>query len=680
MQSISSYFSSLQRAFWERLKNGIDNSDLEIEIAKAQFQSTSSQSPFLYIVRLICAWAVALALLGAAAPVHVLIYPVLWSAWVARRVWVLWFGKRKAPETADVLATWRRKTFIISLAATIIFNIWALTLFPYGTDLSKGLIFTAILVGNMAALSSLTHFRLAALGSALSSTALYVIFFVGYGDPAYLWLTLFGVLITVLAIAIEANTNRNFISLIVTGKELREQTHHLAEQYKETERLHEVNTRIANLDPRTGIPHQRYFRDLLEQEFEAAKASNTGLGICIFDVGGLKQITDIYGLDACDQVFKELARRLIVLEARNMVIGRLGGDEFGFFGRFNQSELEEFRRTFERLVSVPIDTKQGQFRPLYSAGIAQTSASINTATGLFERASFALAVAKQNPNAATVVFDQSLEDDKKRKTAVFKALQCKGMEADLSLVYQPIVDVWTNRINSVECLARWSHPELGNIPPSDFIPLAEQSGVINQISLALFDKVLTETANWPQTLGLSFNLSAANLSSRGFILDFLRILKRHGVPASRLSCEVTETSLMWDFNETVRALNLLKDNGVKVSLDDFGTGYSSLSHVHDLPLDCIKIDRQFVTGIATDTNGYRIVKSLLGLSRDMNVSSVVEGVETEAELAVLKEIGCEQVQGYYYSRPVDANALSKLLINGIGNTDNSSVRPKAIAT
>lgn len=666
--------------FQSQSADGLHGSLELIDIAQAQFKSTSRQSPYLYLVRLLCAWAIAVMFLGEAPAVLVLTYPVLWLFWVARRVAVLWSRGLKVPDDENVLFAWRWKTHNISMAAAIVFTIWALALFPYGTAFSKGFIFMTILVGNITALFSLTHVRSSAIGSAFSSTFIYAVFFTWLGEPAYQWMAVFGFGVTALVFLIQSNTHRDFISLIVAGAELREKQRHLEQKQKETEQLSELNYRIANTDYRTGIANRRCFRETLKHELAAARKDGAGFALCVFDIGGLKSITEIYGLDAGEQVLTEIARRLSAMKSDDIFIGRVGGDEFGFFGRCDEEKFSRVKAAFEQLVNMPIETKQGTFRPNYSAGIAHVSDEVSCATDLFERADFALSQAKRNRNMSTVVFNQVLDAERIRKSKITKALQGTNLKNELSLAYQPIINTLTNKIVGVECLARWTSPQLGAVSPADFIPLAEQSGLINDISLHLFDQALTEAKNWPATLGLSFNLSASNLSSRGFILDFLRILKRHGFAPGRLSCEVTETSVMWDFQETMSALTLLKDSGIKLSLDDFGTGYSSLSHVHDLPLDCIKVDRQFVSGISVDTNGYRIVKSLLALSRDMDVSCVVEGVETEAELAVLNEIGCDQVQGYLFARPLEAEAFSEFLADGGGIARSEIPSYQAAAT
>ena len=206
-----------------------------------------------------------------------------------------------------------------------------------------------------------------------------------------------------------------------------------------------------------------------------------------------------------------------------------------------------------------------------------------------------------------------------------------------------------------------------------------RSGFINALTLSLMEKAVLAARAWPEDLKLSFNLSASNLSSRGFVLEFLSLLEQHAFDPGRLNCEVTETTVMWDFAEACRAIDVLKDAGIRLSLDDFGTGYSSLSHVHRLPLDCIKVDRSFVRGISPDTAGYGIVKSLLALSREMGISCVVEGVETEEELSILRTLGTSEVQGYLFSKPISAEDLGAIL-QGRAQLGGPNTRKPSAAT
>lgn len=669
MNRVSSPFSGLKSALSTWL---LDDSQ-DIEVAKAQYESTRRQAPFLYIIRFICAWTIAFTQINYAPLWLVLIYPICTTVWSYCRIRRLWSAPKSPPRTLEALIVWRKRTQIIAALAPSIFTVWALVLFPYGTAFSQVQIFLAILVGNLSALFSLTHLRSIAVTNAVSSTGIYTLFFSWYGDPAYQLMALFGVAVTFFVALIEMNTYRDFISLIKTGTRFKEQSHNLEQKHRETKKLNALNYQLATTDHLTGVANKRFFRQELDRQLRAATASGERFGLCIFDIGGLKSITEIYGLDAGDQVLKEVARRLAGMEGEGVFVGRVGGDEFGLFGTCDPEKYQRVEAAFERLIEQPVETKQGRFRPNYSAGIAHSNGAVTCATELFERADFALSTARENRKETSVSYDACLDARRSRDTEILSALLDEETRDGLYLAFQPIIDIRSNSILGVECLARWHHPQLGHIAPVDFIPLAERSGVINQISLDLFEKALSQAKTWPESLRLSFNLSASNLSSRRFIVEFLRILQQSGIAPQRLSCEVTETSVMWDFKETRRALDTLKEAGVRISLDDFGTGYSSLSHVHRLPLDCIKIDRSFVSDLSPGSTGYGIVKSLLALSRDMAISCVVEGVETEEELSVLKDLGASFVQGYLFSKPLNAPELAQLLATGLPDRVATSI-------
>ena len=393
------------------------------------------------------------------------------------------------------------------------------------------------------------------------------------------------------------------------------------------------------------------------------------MGFVFFDLGGLKAINDVYGVETGDAIIREVVSRLTVQIPEGAFAARLSGDEFGILAPLEVFGYSEAQACLAAVFDKPCDLREGDVQLNHYIGFVEFDHTATSQAAVLERALYAVKFARKNKNAPSVFFDEQLRQTMDRKTLLTNALRSCDFDAEMSVVFQPIVDVNTSTIISVECLARWNSPVVGHVSPADFIPAAEAAGYINRITLTLLAKAMRAAKSWPQNLRVSFNLSASNLSSRGFVQEFLAVLTEHRFDPRRLDCEVTETSVMWDFQEACRAIDILKSAGIGLSLDDFGTGYSSLSHVHRLPLDCIKVDRSFVSGITADTVGYGIVKSLLALSRDMEISCVVEGVETEEELAVLKSLGTNRVQGYLYSKPLTEQDLGVLLKDGQAKID-----------
>ena len=235
------------------------------------------------------------------------------------------------------------------------------------------------------------------------------------------------------------------------------------------------------------------------------------------------------------------------------------------------------------------------------------------------------------------------------------------LDAELAVLFQPIIDIQSGRTVAFEALARWNSPVLGSVSPALFIPVAERIGLIGALTCVLLKKALAAACRWPDNVGLSFNLSTHDISSPDGVATIASIILSSGIDPRRLDLEITETAMMYDFGQAKASIEVFKILGCGIALDDFGTGYSSLSQLHALPLTKIKIDRSFVSGLHQNPASYKIVKSLLALSSDMGLGCVIEGVETSEELDALKKLGGLLVQGYFYSPPVAETEIAGFL-------------------
>jgi predicted signal transduction protein with EAL and GGDEF domain len=290
-----------------------------------------------------------------------------------------------------------------------------------------------------------------------------------------------------------------------------------------------------------------------------------------------------------------------------------------------------------------------------SIGIAVHPEMAVSSQQLFERADYALYHGKGAKRGSAILFSAEHEAQINRDSRIEQALKRADFEQELSVVFQPIVDIRSHDTIGFEALARWTSPVLGKVSPGEFIPVAERAGIISTLTRSLLKKSLATASEWSANLRLSFNLSAFDLNSTEGVLGILSIIEGSGFDPRRLDLEITETAFTHDFAQIHRSVDMLRLLGCGISLDDFGTGYSSLSRLHALPLTKIKIDRSFVTGLHKSPNSMKIVKSLLALSRDMGLDCVVEGVETREEMAALQRLGGLMVQGYFYSPPIPAD-------------------------
>lgn len=632
----------------------------DTRLLRAQYRFVRRQAFYLYGICFLCGWFLALLHWDVAPLWATVTYPALVSLLTAVRVFKLWTTRDYQPSDAELLE-WRRTAKVIAVLAPSLYSAWALFLFPYGgLDLQVLVAFT-IAVVNLICLFSLIHMRPVAVFNAFCTNTLFFLFLAYVGGGIFVAFAFLGILATVSGFLILDNHYRGFVRLIGVQSELEQHSHDLEKKQEETQKLSDLNYYIANHDSMTGLPNRRCFFQTLDTLFEETRSGANRYGLCVFDLGGLKAINDVYSVKTGDELIRQVVTRLKKNLPIGGMAGRLAGDEFAVIGPMDTFDFASAKRFLDTVLEAPCTLPEGSMHLNHFMGYAELDASAASSTVTLERALFAAQQARRTRNNPAVMFDEALKAVMDRRILLSNALRTADLDRELYVVFQPIVNIKTNSVIGAECLARWDSAQVGFVPPSDFIPVAESSWQINRMTLILLRKAMTAATAWPENLRLSFNLSATNLSSGGFVEEFLGILNEFGFDPRRMNCEVTETSIMWDIQEANRAIGILKSAGIGLSLDDFGTGYSSLSHVHSLPLDCIKIDRSFVSGINPDTTGYGIVKSLLALSREMEIGCVVEGVETEEELDVLRQIGASCVQGYLFSKPVPADELTRLL-------------------
>lgn len=419
--------------------------------------------------------------------------------------------------------------------------------------------------------------------------------------------------------------------------------------------LTEENGRLAHTDALTGLPNRRSFVTRLETVARRAARSGGRFGVGVIDLDGFKPVNDSLGHGAGDEVLRAVARRLE--QAELGWIARLGGDEFGLIVEAD-TDLEVLGRRICSLLREPYLLREGRAQIGASIGFAHFPEAATSADSLMERADFALYHAKACCRGTAVCFAPQHEAELRRQAAVEQALRRADLAAEFHLVYQPIVDAASGRVEAYEALARWESPTLGTVSPADFVPVAERSGLIRDVTRALLSEALETMRDWPAERRLSFNLSAHDIAAPENVDQLTDLIVKSGIDPDRIIFEVTESGLMRDLGDARRALSVLKALGVRIALDDFGTGYSSLSYLHRLPVDRLKIDRSFITRCTEDATALNIVRSILDLCRHLALDCVVEGVETGEQMLLLRSVGCRSMQGYLFQRPMPASEIA----------------------
>lgn len=624
------------------------NPDLVI----AQYKSLARQAPLIYGIGLIGGWSLALSHWNVAPFWAVFVYPLLVTIVSAVRVYT-WVQVRKSDVTYAVAKRQLDRSHVMAIVVPILFGFWGFSLFPYGDMALQGHVIFTVCVGTVSVMFCVLHLRSAMLVGVIFINLIGASYFLIFQDFTHLPLFISSVIFCIALSFVFRNYYDDFIELVQTGRALKIKQSELELKAAETQRLAGENEKLANHDPLTGLPNRRLFFSTLQTSCVQANKAGNVYGLCIFDLGGFKALNDLFGHVAGDNLLVQVAKRLKE-KAGGEFISRLGGDEFCYVvnDAANAREVELKCRQIMEIFKAPFLVPGGGVSLSGYAGVAVLAGPEETHVELYENAAFALKVAKRTPEHGFVLFGDPQRQEMEQTIRLERTLLNANLAKEMTLEYQPIVDIHSYNVRGFEGLARWDNPELGRIPPSSFIPVAEHSGYINQLTGYLMERALKDARNWPDEVSLSFNLSPTNLSSKDFVSQLLQIVDQSGFDPNRLEFEITETAVMWDFDQALLAVQQLKEKGVRISLDDFGTGYSSLKFIHELPLDKIKVDRSFVRDINTDQTRHGIVKSLLTLSHDMNIDCVIEGVETDAELEIIRKIGGELVQGYLLGKPM----------------------------
>jgi diguanylate cyclase (GGDEF)-like protein len=419
---------------------------------------------------------------------------------------------------------------------------------------------------------------------------------------------------------------------------------------------------MARFDGLTDLPNRAYFNETVT-EMVAKGDPDRLCGIAIFDLDDFKSVNDTLGHPVGDGLIAAVANFLGEFAGPNVVVGRVGGDEFTLFVNSveHPDELGEIMdRVFSELQG-DLDIAGHSIRVMLSGGVVLAKAGDFDIDTMLVNADLALYSAKEAGKNQWRLFE-SVMDHAFRNRQLMKADLRNAIESkSLRAVFQPIIAMDTMRIASCEALCRWDHPELGPISPAVFIPLAEEMGIVGDISDFILEAACVECATWAEHVAVSVNMSAKDFQNGEIVAKVAAALKRHKLHPSRLEIEVTETALLDDKKASVRYIQELKKLGVRVALDDFGTGYSSLSYLHSLPLDKVKIDRSFLADIAEDQRSLDLVRGVVELSRTLGLKVTIEGVETFDQLRILHRlIKPDLVQGFLFGSPLSASGIATM--------------------
>jgi len=422
--------------------------------------------------------------------------------------------------------------------------------------------------------------------------------------------------------------------------------------------------KLAYRDALTDLPNRVLFNDRLKVAVEGAKRSGAPLTVLLMDLDRFKYINDTLGHHMGDLVLQQVARRLAGLVRKSDTVARLGGDEFAVF--LVNTGVEGARIVARKVVTAleePIVVGAHSLDVRASVGVAGFPAHAGDADTLIRHGDAAMYAAKR-ANSGLAVYEARLHEQREEQLSLLSELRQAINQGQLRLVYQPKVELAGGHVTGVEGLLRWFHPSKGMIPPDRFIPFAEQTGFIKTLTAWVIDAAVKQGAQWRSAEGpmrISVNISAQDLLNPELGELLTGALERHGLPPQLLCLEITESGVMQDAARAIEMLKRIQGLGVGRSIDDYGTGYSSLAYVKQLSVDELKIDRSFVRNLVSDAKDRAIVLSTIDLAHNLGLGVVAEGVEDQPSADLLKELGCDQIQGWLVAKPLEAAALEAWL-------------------
>ncbi|WP_198351183.1 putative bifunctional diguanylate cyclase/phosphodiesterase [Flavisphingomonas formosensis] len=425
---------------------------------------------------------------------------------------------------------------------------------------------------------------------------------------------------------------------------------------------------LASRDPLTGLLNRRSLVEESAAAMARADRGQKGVAMLLIDLDHFKTVNDVHGHIFGDTLLCAMSQEIARLVPPSSLIARLGADEFAVAFLFEPGAPGMVRSTANRIMSrlgQAMEIDGVTIQSSATIGIARSERDCTNVDALMRRADIALHAGKKQGRNRVAWFDASMERELQQRNAFETGLRSGIPLGQIVPYYEQQIDLRSGRLQGFEVLARWDHPTLGLVLPDAFIPIAEECGLIGELSLSVMRQAFEEARNWDPGLTLSVNVSPAQLKDPWLAQKIVKLLVETGFPPSRLEIEITESSLFENLGLAQSIVGSLKNQGIQLSLDDFGTGYSSLAHLRALPFDRIKIDKSFVTSINHNTESAAIVNAIIGLGESLNLPITAEGVENAAIEARLRERGCQKGQGWYFGKPMPVTQVRRLLADKV---------------
>lgn len=628
-----------------RIPFGFASGGADRALLEEQFRSLRDQIPVMYGILLVNVTSLSLATYGIGSPLLSLGLPLSLSLACVLRT-IVWLRRSEVIPPVNQIRRSLAVTLTLSVLLAIGYVAWALVLFPHADLIQRTCIGLFVFAAAITCAFSLQRFPPAAGAVLLIGTVPVAIRLM----LAQHWF-LIGLALNLLFVAILV---QRIVKMNHTG--LVEVVASRSRVLLESERARDAERqahRLAYNDPLTGLPNRRALAERLDRIIESREA-HSGAALLMVDLDRFKSVNDVHGHLVGDDVLRKVAGRLRNLVEPTAEAYRLGGDEFALVIMLDRAAGVSPTRVARKVVdglAGPLTTTDIVHHIGASVGIAYVPLHADDREALMRKADIALYEAKNNGRGTHRLFSPEMEDAIRRRSTIESRLRKDMSSGAIRPYLQPIVDLQSREVVGYEMLARWSREGAFVVGPDQFIPIAEECGLINELMLALLEQGCREGKVVTDGRPIAVNISPVQLKDPQLGERILNVLESVDYPASQLGIEVTENALVSDSSCALRTIEILKGHGVQVALDDFGTGYSSLRHLHLLPFDKIKIDRSFVMSMGSDDEALKIVRAIISLAGSMGLCAVAEGVESEDVALRLESLGCAQGQGYHFSRP-----------------------------
>ena len=469
---------------------------------------------------------------------------------------------------------------------------------------------------------------------------------------------------------------------------VKELQHYVGELELSSEALQESHERFRHAayhDALTGLPNRNYFLDILKEVLQRTKESDEiNFAVLFLDLRSFKTINDSLGHSLGDRLIKNVAKRLENLVREDDMVARFSGDKFGVIltDLLSKDEATAFADRMAKRLAEPYTLEGRQVFTSAKVGIAYGNSKYPEAEDILRDADIAMYYAKDN-NQNYVIFDQKMHIRAVTRLQLETDLRFAIERNEFELYYQPIIALETASLMGFEALVRWNHPQRGLVPPNEFIPISESTGLIIPMTVQILNSACRQIVKWQKELGPSKSLSVAvNLSGKHFahpslVEQITTVISETGISPSSLKLELTESAVMDNAEAAIAMLKQIKETGVQVSIDDFGTGYSSLSYLHRFPIDQLKVDRSFVSAMEENTENGEIVRTVIALAKALRLKVVAEGIESIHQFHQLRILGCEYGQGYLFSKPLPVKDIERLIHD---NTRWQNILPGPVTT